>query len=599
MQYRVYDRQTLKYKNGGYVMSYSIDDDYIVNNNSTITVVKQNYSTQSIYKQHSGTEQQTFTLSANCIISSIEITSGNGTVISYTGNSYTLNLNGDVTVLITYTSKAFTLSEVSVGDIIVLIQDSGVFHKGVITTVDDTARTISYKSDKELFNDNMLNPFIETFTGEGNTVTVAGKFGLEIVINIFKTYFTDTNDSYKKLPIGFIQQGDVLDDKGEPKMLWTWDDDQISFVDWLVELFEKYNVSMSFTIDFNIAEETLDNRQANYIVTFSAITNSGGVIKDNVDMQTITYTEKELPDATVCYVIDSQLKNIVQMSSGKNLLNPATVKTNTAITCSGSNIFQNESENTNVSAYIAIKKNTDYTFSINKSDRNITRFVIFYDNEKNLIGYFSYYATSTNAQTIIFNTNNFNEGNSGYTLLEEASPDDIKFIRINYYNEATEVQLEEGDIATDFDPYNRNAIYYLYEKDGEYSISTEVNDTKKYRVLPVKTVIATFNQSAESTDVTTPEEAAENELIPSKFNQAIEIRINSDSKMFDFVNARLGDLYKIINQYGTIDSVFTGKKFNNNDKWVTLYFGLGRQHYTDLIQMRLRKNRYHKLYNQG
>ena len=41
MQYRVYDRRKLAYIDGGYVVDYNIDDDYIVNNNSSISIVKE------------------------------------------------------------------------------------------------------------------------------------------------------------------------------------------------------------------------------------------------------------------------------------------------------------------------------------------------------------------------------------------------------------------------------------------------------------------------------------------------------------------------------------------------------------------------------
>lgn len=34
------------------------------------------------------------------------------------------------------------------------------------------------------------------------------------------------------------------------------------------------------------------------------------------------------------------------------------------------------------------------------------------------------------------------------------------------------------------------------------------------------------------------------------------------------------------------------------DKFATLYFGLGRQNYTDIIQIQFRKQRYSTLYNQ-
>ena len=62
-----------------------------------------------------------------------------------------------------------------------------------------------------------------------------------------------------------------------------------------VEL-EKYNVSLSWSIDFN-TPQPIKQRRPQYVCTLSAITNSGGIIKDNVAMQTITYTTKDLPEA--------------------------------------------------------------------------------------------------------------------------------------------------------------------------------------------------------------------------------------------------------------------------------------------------------------
>lgn len=540
MQYRVYDRTTLKYRTGGYVVSYSIDDDYIVNNNSTITVVK----------------------------------------------------NDRV-------PEEYSLSSVVVGDIIVLIQDSGAFHKGVITTVDDTALSITYKSDKELFNDNMINPFREEFVGD-TTVTVVGKFGIEAVIAVFNNLFAKTTDPYKKLPITFISNGDVLDDDGNVKMLWTWSDDQINLVDWLVELFEKYNLTMEFTIDFNTAEETLEKRTASYIVTFSAITNSGGIIKDNVDMQTITYTSKELPDATVCYVINSTDKSIVLLSEGRNLINPQNITENKELAYNADfgTYVESTSEHTNITDYIAVKQNTDYVLSL-KGEMPNPLYILCYNKDKKPIGYLQY-KLDENDPYLVFNTN---MGGDLHTTGDN-TPKDIAYIRITYYNadaygDIHDIQFEQGSVPTEYDPYTIPAIYYLYEKDGVYSISTDIDNTSKNRVLPVKTVVASYNENSSSGEIVTPEEAAEDKLVPNQFNQAIEIRINKDSKMFDFTNARFGDLYKIINEYGTIDSVYTGKKFTNNDKWVMLYFGLGRQNYTDLIQIRLRKNKYTELYNQG
>lgn len=254
----------------------------------------------------------------------------------------------------------------------------------------------------------------------------------------------------------------MYDDAGEHKILWTWSDNSINVVDWLVELFEKYAVVLSWTIDFDINTERLAERTPKYIVTISSITDSGGIIKDNVDMQTITYTKEKTPESTVCMVIDSETKEFLDQ-------------------------------------------------------------------------------------------------------------------------------------------------YYLYISNGKYFISKDKNlpyseAVPQMRVLPVKTAIVEFNgESGDDTDgdeeITTAD-AAYDELIPSQFNQAIEVELNTDSKMFDFENTQFGEQYKIVNQYGTIDSIYTGKKMKTGDKFATLYFGLGRQNYTDIIQIQFRKQRYSTLYNQ-
>jgi hypothetical protein len=174
-------------------------------------------------------------------------------------------------------------------------------------------------------------------------------------------------------------------------------------------------------------------------------------------------------------------------------------------------------------------------------------------------------------------------------------------------------QVEENGVLKDvipaFDGYNTPAIYYLCEHNGTYYVSLkpdegmtitnqETGATKRLslRVMPSKMTSATYDSSSENAEETTPQQVAEKTLIPSKFNQAIEIQISADSKMFDFENNYFGDLFKIINEHGTIDSNYTGRKEDSNSKWVTLYFGLGRQNYTDLIQMRMRKNKYEEVF---
>lgn len=656
MQFRIYDRQTLAYKDGGYVASYTIDDDYIVNNNSTITIVK------------------------------------------------ALN------------------EKVVEGDTIVLIQTSGAYHKGTITTFDNSDYKITYKSDKELFNNNILNPLRHSFieeVEEGDRVYTP--FGTQYIADIIQLYFGGADDPYRRLPLKVYTDGDVLDDNGNPKMVWTWEDNQINFVDWLVDIFEKYNVVLNWDIDFDIANKLTD-RKPYYIVRLSALTNSPKIIKDNVNevMQMITYTEKQLPEATVCSIIDKETKEIVMLASGKNLLNPNLGETNKFLGITQYGEQKTDDTSSNISGYIKVEEGKTYIFSSNVWDSK-QRNVMFYDKSKNatnnkkaggtLVG--SYFISSTNYKG---------------AKISIAKKTGIKYIKICYYNQA-KVQLEEGEIATDYDDYDTPAIYYLYEDKGNYYVSlkqdekttsnrnlfysdsngfnggqfinTVVDDTKSgfafmaqwyfnetdtvtaslpdtigkhshtitvpkgivsfiikhngtvrdiriqlrddlvkniageevtlsyeivadnptiyggliikdiqielgntateyepfyitARVLPTKMKIVEYD---ESSDNLTPLKVAQDTLIPNKFNQAIEIQLSSDSKMFDF-NSKFGDYYKIINKNGTIDSVYTGRKETSDDKWVKLYFGLGRQNYTDLIQMRLRKNKYKVVYGQ-
>ena len=43
-QFRIYDRQTLEYVDGGIIRDYSIDADYLSNNASTVTLTEETYA---------------------------------------------------------------------------------------------------------------------------------------------------------------------------------------------------------------------------------------------------------------------------------------------------------------------------------------------------------------------------------------------------------------------------------------------------------------------------------------------------------------------------------------------------------------------------
>ena len=356
-------------------------------------------------------------------------------------------------------------------------------------------------------------------------------------------------------------------------------------------------------------------------------------------MQTITYTAQTTPEATVAIVIDSETKEIILESSGTNLLDPKKNTKKTILdeknnTYTGSPIVDDvrlKTDLNRVTSYIRvtpIRKNEDkevsvnYTFSMkgmiedtddravclyDKNKKFICGTVYTFDNYRdNNIGIWDF-----SPNNILKNRTNINKqyaDEDGQIKLEDGeTPEEafdrvlklVKYIRI-CYPYGCDAQFEEDDKATEFDLFDQPAVYYLFERNGEYDIFREnqARDEDWERVLPVKTTIISYNASSESGNETTPYDVAKEKLVPSKFNQAIEIRIANDSKMFDFQNAMFGDLYKIINERGTIDSVYTGKKITSKERWTTLYFGLGRQYYTDIMQIRLRKRYYNEVYNQ-
>lgn len=622
MQFRIYDRQTLIYKDGGYVSSYIIDDDYIVNNNSTIKIIKE--------------------------------------------------LN----------------DKVSVGDTIALIKTSGAYHKGTITTIDNADHAITYKADKELFNDNMLNPLASKYAGDSEKESnIAGKFGITEVANILDSYFGKSNDWARRLPIKLITEGDVeepivtleksqdskvsiisfnkdtyskqaqdfdrlefvysttniiegwgISDEdgfrivdlerygittlGTPKhndkiialksvaMLWTWNNESINVVDWLVELFKNYNVSLSWTINFDSAKENLKERQPYYIVTLSAINNTGKIIKDNAKMQTITYTEKKLPDSSVCIVLDNDSKEIVKLNSGtKNLLNPNIVEENKFLTVEYNVAQLKDDETSNVSGYIKLNIDntfvkdginvTLYTLSFKNSDLKKRR-IVFYDEGKNVVKF----PNSGENWSFYLEYSPNGDGEVNYTI--SLHDKKVAYCRICYSKNAEEVQFEKGSVNTEYEGWNIPAIYYLCEKNGKYFISLNPDEhelatqdgqtiKKTLRVFPAKTVIVKYKESDDS--ASTPQQVAESTLIPSKFNQAIEIQTTTHSRMIDFSNIKFGDVYKIINAQGTIESNYTGRREDSQSGFIRLYFGLGRQNYTDLMQLRMQKQKYEVVYS--
>ena len=509
MQYRVLDRRTLKYKDGGFVRSWSIDDDYINNNNSTIDIV-----------------------------------------------SAAVNAN--------------------VGDLVFLIRTSGAYDKGIVTSVDNEALQIAYKSDKELFNDNILNPLASEFEDDTG-IEVAGVVGLDTVAELIMIYWGKNIDTYKRLPLKITTSGSA-------DIYWTWQETQINFVDWLVSLFKDYSIIVSFDIDFDTATIDLDNRKAKYIVNIAAVNNDNDMIKDNVSTQTIKYTKEALPEKTCCWVVDKETKEPITIMLGKNIFDATFGYADSVLdVLTGYVIDVKDDQKSNVSSFIKVQGGSTYVLSWQNGD-NVQRSIMFYNSQGQVIEFDD---NGTVTKYLSYS------GVSGYFSF--TVPSSATKLRICYAKSATNVQFELGSTPTAYEAYSYKAIYYLcVRSNGTYVITTNRDDPD--RILPVRTVFVEYdmNDAGENRAV---EDVAANELKLSSLNHAIEIEIPNDTKMFDFELAKYGDRYKIITKNGTITSIYSGRRESSENNLVTLLFGIGRLNFTDLIKDTLRNRKYTKVYS--
>ena len=511
MQYRVLDRLTLQYKDGGFVREWSIDNDYINNNNSIVGIVA-------------------------------------------------------------------PAKQAKVGDVIFLIDTAGAYDKGIISSVDNEALQISYKGDKELFNDNILNPLASEFKEDTN-IDIFSVDGLPTIKNIIEVYWGKSVDIYKRLPLSILTSGSA-------EISWTWQETQISFTDWLISLFKDYSIVVSFSIDFNTAERDLTKRKAKYVVMINAVNNDNDVIKDNVKTQTITYTKESLPDKTCCWVVDKESGELINMAT-KNMFDRTFGYADSVLSDQDGLVYDvgyyGYAENSNVSTYIIVSGSTWYTLSWVDGD-TVRRDIVFYDRNGNVI--------------------EFDDGNDNIVKslkysgvqgnLSFQTPSNAKKIRICYCSTARNIQLEAGQTATQYETNSYKSIYYLYIKDnGEYDITYDSENPN--RVLPVRTVYVEYDSNS-ATENRTVVDVAKNELNVSALNHAIEIEIPRDTKMFDFELAKFGDRYTIITKSGTISSVYSGRKESSKSNVVTLLFGIGRLNFTDLIGDLLRSRHYTKVY---
>ena len=205
-RYKIYDRLTLELRDSGVVRDYTVDLDYIANNNSTMRLVKE--------------------------------------------------------------SNGFK------GDILAISEGVNLIVLGVITAIDNTELSISFKHMKEIFNDNILNVFKWTALLGKRFDAVAG---LRVLIEYG---FINTSDTLRRLPLTIRTFGQNLD------AVWVDDSDSIDLLEFIDWCFDHYNVFLNFDIDFT-------NKRI--VVDIIKNDTEGLILKDNIALSKPEFESSELP----------------------------------------------------------------------------------------------------------------------------------------------------------------------------------------------------------------------------------------------------------------------------------------------------------------
>lgn len=189
----------------------------------------------------------------------------------------------------TSTASIINISNGFKGDIIALIDGSSLVELGVITSIDNTEKKISFKHMKELFNDTVINVFKYTNLLQ---IRFDGVKGLKTILQYA---FVDTDDIQKKLPLEIRTFG------SENGCVYTEEDDTININDFIDWLFDTYNIYLDFSIDF------VNNK---IICTIAKNSTEGYVIKDNIKLSKPEFDNNDMPSYNKVIFYDANLGTI-------------------------------------------------------------------------------------------------------------------------------------------------------------------------------------------------------------------------------------------------------------------------------------------------
>lgn len=241
--------------------------------------------------------------------------------------TYVRDYNIDDDYLINNNSKIYAVKKInaSSGDIIVLIKNSGAYHKGVITAIDNVNMEISYKDTKEFFNNKIISPFRKI---EAGVTYDSIDFIKKIIIATYADgdYLTYNEGTFEKT--GSLHNGDIIIAKGNIDVdtistyesCYTDNDLSLNLKEYLIDVFEKNNIVIQFNIDFDFSKspkmatiiyennqieliEVPTQRIPRLVYKVRNISTTRIVIKDNIIAASFDFEEQQIPQSTVAYIL--------------------------------------------------------------------------------------------------------------------------------------------------------------------------------------------------------------------------------------------------------------------------------------------------------
>lgn len=213
------------------------------------------------------------------------------------------NIDNDYMVANNSTIEITAETKAVAGQIIALIDESAAYDVGVVTSVDNENLKILYKSLMALFDVDVLNP---ARNGSDDNEISYLYDGVDGTARILASFFaTSITDKYMRLPLRFrTSGGGKTGSTYNVPAIWSYTDNAVNVRAWLIDLFDKHNVTLQFRLVFETSRAFIE-------IYIQHNTTGGRLLKNNIHGLSVKHTEESAASATVCKVIDSETKALL------------------------------------------------------------------------------------------------------------------------------------------------------------------------------------------------------------------------------------------------------------------------------------------------